>query len=143
MFGGVGGDADSGGGKPAASSIGDSVVFCITSSIGGTRGILEFRAASDRNRVLTGIEVASATRSPHPLEHFADPEKEGCRSDAPPRSDEDADDDADSDDRDEPDDLGSMEMEASGLRHRFIMPSAGSSGAVCDRASSRDERADP
>ena len=66
----------------------------------------------------------SGARALDPLDHFVDRQHDHCRSNAPPNSGENTNDHSDSDDRREPDDLGPTEMDASGLRHRFIMPSA-------------------
>jgi hypothetical protein len=71
----------------------------------------------------------SGARALDPLDHFADRQHDRRRPDAPPCSGEHADDHSDSDDRHERDELGSTEMEASGLRHRFIMPSTDATDA--------------
>jgi hypothetical protein len=79
--------------------------------------------------VTNDAAAASGARALDPLDHFADPQHDHRRPNAPPRSGEDANDHSDRDDRREPDDLGPTEMDASGLRHRFIMPSADASDA--------------
>ena len=66
----------------------------------------------------------SGARPLHPLDHLADRQRDRRRPEAPPHSGDDADDHADSDDRHQPDDLGSTNLDASGLRHHLIMPSA-------------------
>jgi hypothetical protein len=64
----------------------------------------------------------SGARALRPLDHFTDRQRDHRRPDTPPHSGEHADGHPDSDDRHEPDDLRSTEMDASCLRHRFIMP---------------------